>query len=325
MRGAYLLDWSSATISRIEKLVESNFPQEGYRWPLIRAHSVDSYSWRNSHLIMVFRDKLSGVPSVGGPEPLEDPDAPFASPSLDNISEWHSYMRFRFNLRLQDSAIVIPLIKPVVDRGMVSDIKNDWKLWSNQDKNLWNRQIEMIVTQQFYFLKGFSIDDGFLLPPGYWFLADDCERFLTDHPQYDRNVFIMTRFVRGNRLLESLDRELRRVLREHDLNPLRADDKMYLRDRNLWNNVCVYMICCRYGVAILEDRVANEFNPNVALEYGFMRALNKPVLLLADAGFRNLRADIIGTLREEFDITDIEGTIGRPIRTWLDELGIASQ
>jgi hypothetical protein len=25
---------------------------------------------------------------------------------------------------------------------------------------------------------------------------------------------------------------------------------------------------------------------------------NKPVLLLADTGFRNLRADIIGTLRE---------------------------
>ena len=80
------------------------------------------------------------------------------------------------------------------------------------------------------------------------------------------------------------------------------------------------MLCCKYGVAILEDRIANEFNPNVAIEYGFMRALNKPALLLADVGFHNLRADIIGTLRETFDITDIPGTIGAPIEKWLNEI-----
>ncbi|MDQ3660012.1 MAG: hypothetical protein M3454_02915 [Actinomycetota bacterium] len=131
----------------------------------------------------------------------------------------------------------------------------------------------------------------------------------------------MTR-LGGHRLLKELDSKLRSVLRDHDLNPVRADDKMYMPDRNLWNNVCVYMCCCKYGIAILEDRVANEFNPNVALEYGFMRALNKPTLLLVDEGFRSLRADIVGTLREPFDITDIEGTIEIPITTWLRELSI---
>ena len=95
-------------------------------------------------------------------------------------------------------------------------------------------------------------------------------------------------------------------------------------DRNLWNNVCVYMLGCSRGIAILEDRVMNEFNPNVALEYGFMRALNKPCLLLADTGFHNLRADIIGTLRETFDITDIPGTVRRPVEKWLRELGIGA-
>ena len=132
----------------------------------------------------------------------------------------------------------------------------------------------------------------------------------------------MTRYVPGNRLLEELDRELRGVLRGHSLNPVRADDKMYMRDRNLWNNVCVYMICCKFGIAILEDRIADEFNPNVALEYGFMRALSKPVLLLADTGFRNLRADIIGTLREHFDITEIPRTIRPPVERWLKELNL---
>src|SRR5262249_39552272 len=147
---------------------------------------------------------------------------------------------------------------------------------------------------------------------------------LQDHPSYEANVFIMSRFQPGNRLLEELDKELRAVLRGHGVDPVRADDKMYMRDRNLWNNVCVYMICCKYGIAVLEDRVVNEFNPNVALEYGFMRALDKPTLLLADSGFRNLRADIIGTLREQFDITDIEGTIRAPVETWLREIGLAT-
>jgi nucleoside 2-deoxyribosyltransferase len=77
------------------------------------------------------------------------------------------------------------------------------------------------------------------------------------------------------------------------------------------------MLCCSRGIAILEDRVADEFNPNVAIEYGFMRALNKPALLLADKAFRNLRADIVGTLRETFDLTDIEATIPLAIERWL--------
>jgi hypothetical protein len=161
------------------------------------------------------------------------------------------------------------------------------------------------------------------LPEAYRELAPECGRFLADHPDYDRNVFIMTRFVPGNRLLVQLDEELRRTLCRNGLDGLRADDRMYPHDRQLWKNVCVYMLSCKYGIAVLEDRVKDEFNPNVALEYGFMRALGKPVLLLKDEGFRNLRADIIGTLHESFDLLDIPGTMGPPITRWVHDLGIA--
>ena len=44
--------------------------------------------------------------------------------------------------------------------------------------------------------------------------------------------------------------------------------------------------------------------------------------MLADTSFRNLRADIIGTLRETFDITDISGTVSPAISRWLRELGV---
>lgn len=163
------------------------------------------------------------------------------------------------------------------------------------------------------------------LPAGYEDLAGDCRKFIRDHPDYDRNVFIMTRFDPGNRLLRQLDQELRRTLCRHGLSALRADDRMYPVDRQLWKNVCVYMLCCRYGVAVLEDRIKDEFNPNVALEYGFMRALDKPTLLLKDTGFHNLRADILGTLHEPFDLTDIAGSLAKPIENWIRDLGVGVQ
>lgn len=169
------------------------------------------------------------------------------------------------------------------------------------------------------------MNTDFVLPRGYERLEADCRRFFVDHPAYDRNVFIMTRFEPGNRLLTRLDEELRKALCRQRLTGIRADDRVYPRDRDLWDNVCVHMLCCSLGVAVLEDRVQNEFNPNVALEYGFMRALDKPVLLLVDSGFRNLRADVIGTVREAFDIADpdLAGTLTEPIGNWVRDLGQA--
>ncbi len=79
-------------------------------------------------------------------------------------------------------------------------------------------------------------------------------------------------------VLTDLTDNLRLILRKNNLNGVRADDKMYLKDRDLWNNVCVYMLCCKFGIAILENVSAQEYHPNVALENGFVQALNKPVL-----------------------------------------------
>lgn len=152
-------------------------------------------------------------------------------------------------------------------------------------------------------------------------LGDYCSRFLEAHPHYERNVFIMTRFAPGDPLLRELDEELRRALRWRGLNGVRADDAIY--HDQLWQNVCVYMLCCASGVAVLEDRSANEFNPNVALEYGFMRALEKPTLLLKDKAFRNARADILGTIHGEFDIARIGETLTGAIDQWAKDRNLA--
>ena len=80
------------------------------------------------------------------------------------------------------------------------------------------------------------------------------------------------------------------------------------------------MQCCSLGIAVLEDIIVEEFNPNVALEYGFMLGLGKPTLLLKERRFRP-RADILGTLWEESDILRLDETVPKAICRWLDDVG----
>ena len=106
--------------------------------------------------------------------------------------------------------------------------------------------------------------------------------FQNDHPDYERNVFVIMSF--DPQLRETYD-AIQTSLHANGYTALRADMKTYGDARQLWDNLITYMQGCNNGIAVLEDRSANEFNPNVALEYGFMRALGKQVLLLKDRQF----------------------------------------
>lgn len=166
---------------------------------------------------------------------------------------------------------------------------------------------------------------GTLVPPAHAKLQAAVRSFLADTERHcedpDRNVFIMTRFQPGQAELEAIDATIRATLATRGLRAHRADDRCYVDDRNLWDNVCTYMLGCRYGIAVLEDMIADEFNPNVALEYGFMRALGKEVLLLKERRFKP-RADIMGVLWEEFDILRLRPQIEAAVARWMDDLGV---
>jgi nucleoside 2-deoxyribosyltransferase len=79
------------------------------------------------------------------------------------------------------------------------------------------------------------------------------------------------------------------------------------------------MLGCSKGIAILEDKVKPDFNPNVGIEYGFMRALNKPVLVLAEKDFQRISADLSGIIRQRFDLKN-PVTLKKPIEEWLSEV-----
>lgn len=305
-----LVDWAFSSQHSIKDEVEKKYENELHRWPIIRGFKNEGYVWNENYIIVILRDNISNIPHIGKLEPIE---ITFDEPTLENIEQWQKLLRAKFSIRNQDFVMILPL----------SDGKDFDERWSNMSevgKKLWRTQISLNLLIQHNHLQGFDMFGGFIIPPGYKHLTEYCQNFLKDNPEFSRNVFIMIKFDKSNQKLKNVEKEIRSVLTEKGFNPLRADDKVYPNDRDLWDNVCVYMLCCKQGIAVLENQSKQEFNPNVAIEYGYMRALNKRALLLADKKFPKDRADIVGKLRSTFDMDKPESTIRIPLEKWLKEL-----
>jgi hypothetical protein len=157
---------------------------------------------------------------------------------------------------------------------------------------------------------------------GYEGLRPFLTAFVADHPEVDKNVFIAMRFRDGEQFGE-IHQSIKTALGKYGLRGLRADDRVYPVDGDLWSNVCVYMLACKYAVCVFEEIEDREFNPNVPLEYGFMRALNRQVLLLKDQRMARLPSDMTGKIYRLFDSYHITGTIQRQISEWAErDLGL---
>ena len=157
---------------------------------------------------------------------------------------------------------------------------------------------------------------------GYEKLQPTLDAFLSDHPAFEKNVFIAMRFCAGRQFVE-IHQAIKSGLANYGLKGLRADDKTYPSDGDLWDNICVYMMGCKYGVCVFEEIDEREFNPNVPLEYGFMRAINRQVLLLKDVRMPKLPSDMTGKLYRSFDTYNITQTIQEQISQWAErDLGL---
>jgi len=149
-------------------------------------------------------------------------------------------------------------------------------------------------------------------------------KFLKEH-RPEKTVFIMMKFSGGDpdrdKKLENLYTSIKLELDKYGLEAVRADEKDYSDTGYLWDNIQIYLNGCGYGIAVLENLYYNEMNPNVALEYGYMMAKGKKVLLLKEKTFQNINADILGKIWKEFDIDD-PNTVKKAIQSWMVDLGI---
>ncbi|MGO2141461.1 MAG: hypothetical protein ACTH30_13740 [Leucobacter sp.] len=139
-------------------------------------------------------------------------------------------------------------------------------------------------------------------------------KFLEDHPEPSRNVFIMMRFSDTAQMKQIHD-AIVAGLAEHGMNAVRADDRDYTGE--LWSNIEVYLTGCQYGIAVFEDIEKRDFNPNVSLELGYLMGRAKRSLLLKEKRLPDMPSDVVHKLYKEFDGYDIENSIKREIGNWI--------
>lgn len=113
---------------------------------------------------------------------------------------------------------------------------------------------------------------------------------------------------------------IREGLAARSISGVRADDKRYHND--LLYNILTYMHGCGQGVAVFERIEAENHNPNVALEVGYMFAMRKEVCYLKDLTLPTLQADLVDRLYDPFDPQDPAGTIPPLVEKWMSDRGL---
>ena len=146
-------------------------------------------------------------------------------------------------------------------------------------------------------------------------LEPHIQRFLNDHPNPDKNVFVMMRFIESEQLDEAY-KAIKETLASRGYNVLRADDKDYTSE--LWSNVEVYLSGCNLGIAVFEEIEKRDFNPNVSLELGYMIGRGKRTLLLKEKHMTELHADVMHRLYKPWDQFKVKETVAAQVERWAD-------
>lgn len=146
------------------------------------------------------------------------------------------------------------------------------------------------------------LEDLVAYPPYYRQYETPLQQFVSDAP-VEKSVFVMTKYPDGQDA--GRDSQLQRVIdavtdavRQCGFEPRLANAKKY--HPNLWENVEVYLLGCSRGIAIVENKFKPQLNPNVAMEWGWMRARVKPVLYLVEKEMDVTPADVNGLIQDRF-------------------------
>lgn len=143
MRNNFGVNWAFGIRGAIENVVRSAYPGELRLWPLLTAFNFESYLVGSSHVVIVLRDKLSGIPSGFDPKPFPFTDYPPVPMTPRDAEVWQAYLFAQFRLRPEDAAFIVP----VHDSGKNSAAE-DYELFSSEEKALWDFQLRLTVARQ---------------------------------------------------------------------------------------------------------------------------------------------------------------------------------
>lgn len=149
-------------------------------------------------------------------------------------------------------------------------------------------------------------------------------RKLLDRDPFETNVLCMTRFPRddyANDPIQGVIDVAREVLEGHGLRLHLASDAIV--EDTLFANVAAYMWACRYGLALMEDRVGEGLNKNVVIEIGAMVMAGRQTGLLKDTTAEEIPSDLVGHIYMPVDFGDLD-TVRRATHGWAaQDLGLS--
>lgn len=135
----------------------------------------------------------------------------------------------------------------------------------------------------------------------------------------ESSVFVMTKFPEGDgeldQRLNGIIELVRTGLAERGKLARLATGARF--HEWLWDEVEIHLLGCATGIAIVEDRYRPELNPNVAMEWGWMRAMGKRVHFLRERDFAHGRADLGGLRAWDFDWNAPEAGIETALTEWF--------
>ena len=140
---------------------------------------------------------------------------------------------------------------------------------------------------------------------------------------FDKSVFVMTKFPVPKKTapvdaqLVAIIQAVRDAVQNCGYVARIASDSQY--HPILWDNVELYLLGCQRGIAIVEDKYLPELNPNVAMEWGWMRGMGRNVLYLVEKDFKKQRADWGGLIESPFDWANPGPDIKAGVEAWLNK------
>jgi len=144
---------------------------------------------------------------------------------------------------------------------------------------------------------------------------------------YEHSIFLMMPF-KSDLYFRTLTDKIKETCEKNGFKAFRVDDEFRSPYDILWDNIVLNMLSCKYGISVYVseqniDRLSDELkffqNPNVALEYGFMKSRGKKILVLKDSGSIT-PSDLQGFLWKPFDIKNPDTTVPLVITDWLNGL-----
>lgn len=111
--------------------------------------------------------------------------------------------------------------------------------------------------------------------------------------------------------------------KEKKLTAVRAKEAEFAS--NLWENTKVYLECCSTAVAIFDKGKTNGdseepiYNPNVAIEVGYMLCKRSTICILKDKDLKELPTDLSARLYKEYDSDNLKYTVTQALESWCSD------